>query len=693
LFQALVLAAILLILPEAFPPPFEELALRTFDLEERIAPRHEENLPVIIVAIDEAALAPPYGQWPWPRTLVAQLVRKIASGKPLALGVDIIFPEPDRLSPKTLLSSLPALPDAARDALAALPDNDVLLGAAFKLAPTVLGMAPSFEKAPISAPHLTAAPIRVFGGDPGHFLQAFPSAVRSLPPIEAGETSAAALVGNPDRDGVVRRVPLVVSIGGTLVPSLALETLRVAAGGGPIGLYSAPGGIAGIRIANSILATDGEGRAYPYYAPPQSAVTISAAAVLSGKFDVRGFANQIVLLGVTGAGLVDIKETPLGLMQGIEVHTQLIESILADQLLRRPLMMRAIERGLGAAAALVVILLFPYRRPLVAASLLVALVALCIGGSFAAFRIEHLLVNGTYPAIVSVLSFTVMLGANLRRTEAQRRRLAVDLEREREAKARIEGELNAARSIQMGLLPRPLPRVPETRSVEVHALLETARMVGGDLYDFLMLDERRLFFAIADVSGKGVDAALFMAMTKMVLGGATLQHGTALDRVFGEANAKISAASDDIRAEGGRPMFVTVFAGVLELDTGVIVFASGGHDSPYLVRAGAAPSRLETEGGPPLGTLDDFPFPVDRAQLAPGDVLVLYTDGVTEAKDEAGAFYTSGRLDRVMAAMAPESARAAVDIVRDDVRRFVGAADQADDITLLAVRWLGAAAP
>ena len=689
LFQALALFVILLLLPDIFPPQFEEIALRTFDLEQRIAPRHEENLPVLIVAIDEASLAPPNGQWPWPRALVARLVRKIASGHPLALGVDIIFPEPDRLSPQNLLAELHGLPDAARNALAALPDNDAELGAAFTAAPTVLGMAPSFEEPAGGGPPVPAAPIRALGGDPRPFLQSFPGAVRSLPVITAGETGTAALVGNPDRDGIVRRVPLVVSVGGTLVPGLTLETLRVASGARVIGVVTSSKGVDGVRVANTLLPTDGNGRAYPYFAPPQSPVTISAGDVLGDSFDVRAFAGQIVLLGITGVGLVDIKQTPLGLMQGIEVHAQLIESVLTDQILRRPLRMRAIERGMIAAAALVVILFFPYRRPRIAASLIVVLVALCLGGAFAAFRLGHYLVNGTYPSVVAVLAFTVMLSANLRTAETDRRRLAADLEREREAKARVEGELNAARSIQLGLLPRPLPRVPETSAVDVHQLLETARTVGGDLYDFIMLDARRLYFAIADVSGKGVDAALFMAMTKMALSGATLQHGDALDRVFGDANSQISEASDHIRAEGGRPMFVTVFAAVLELDTGIISYASGGHDSPYLLRAGVTPARLLTEGGPPLGTIDEFPFPVDRTRLAPGDMIVLYTDGVTEAKDETGAFYTSARLDRLMESLRPKNARGVVDALREDVWRFMGDADQADDVTLLVVHWLG----
>src|ERR1700691_3951820 len=139
-----------------------------------------------------------------------------------------------------------------------------------------------------------------------------------------------------------------------------------------------------------------------------------------------------------------------------------------------------------------------------------------------------------------------MLSENLRVAEAGRRRLAAELQHEREMEARLDGDLNAARAIQLGLLPRHFPGPPERSEVEVYASIEPARMVGGDLYDFVLLDSTRLFFAIADVSGKGVPAALFMAMTKEVLRDATARHDDALDRAFVEANARITGSSGDI---------------------------------------------------------------------------------------------------------------------------------------------------
>jgi serine phosphatase RsbU (regulator of sigma subunit) len=217
-------------------------------------------------------------------------------------------------------------------------------------------------------------------------------------------------------------------------------------------------------------------------------------------------------------------------------------------------------------------------------------------------------------------------------------------------------------------------------------------MVGGDLYDFVMLDSFRLSFAIADVSGKGVPAALFMAMSKEVLRAATLSHGDALDQVFAEANARIVAASNDMIGIGANMMFVTVFAGVLDLSSGRLVYISAGHDAPFVLGPNEPAQRLAARGGPPLGSVEDFPYPVEERQLTPGEMLLLYTDGVTEAENSRDDFYTEVRLERLLVSAPVDSARAAVDFVRDDVRHFSDGAEQADDITLLAVRWLGASA-
>ncbi len=665
--------------------------MRGFDLEEQFAPRIYQPLsvPVRIVAIDDASVTH-VGQWPWPRTLVAKLVERIAAGHPHVLGVDIIFAEPDRFSPAQL-ASLPGIPpDLARE-LAQLPSSEKDLADAFRKVPTVLGVGVSNEPAAGPNGRSRVTVVREIGADPRSYLWSYPGLLHSLPQLTATAREEGVLAGTPDRDGILRRLPLFVVGEGHLVPSLVLGMLQVAFGGS-LGIVTGRDGVQGATLGDVFMPTDRHALAYPYFTPSLDIRYVSAGDLLDGSYDSNQLRNGLVLLGVTGLGLVDEKQTPLGLMPGVEVGAQLMESILTGNLLHRPAMVEKIEIAVMIAAALVTIFLLPYRNPRAAAGVFAALIAALIGLEYANFRILHVLFDGVYPALGVIVTFGVMLVASLRATELARRRLAADLESEREAKARLEGELNAARAIQMGLLPRRFIGFPERRDVDIYAVIEPARMVGGDLYDFVMLDSFRLSFAIADVSGKGVPAALFMAMSKEVLRAATLSHGDALDKVFAEANARIVAASNDMVGIGANMMFVTVFAGVLDLSSGRLVYISAGHDSPFVLGLGSPVQRLAGRGGPPLGSVEDFPYPVEERQLTPGEMLLLYTDGVTEAENSHDDFYTEIRLERLMESAPVDSARAAVDFVRDDVRQFSAGAEQADDITVLAVRWVGAPA-
>jgi serine phosphatase RsbU (regulator of sigma subunit)/CHASE2 domain-containing sensor protein len=684
---ALLVLAALTALRIINPVPVDTLRLRAFDLEQRIAPRGYEPVAVRVVAIDEKSLDK-HGQWPWPRTLLAQLVRRVAEGAPSVLGVDIIFSEPDRFSPDQLVREIPEIPTPIARELNAMPPNEVALAEAFRLVPTVLAVGATEQASRRKRPLSRLTIVREAGGDPRPFLSSYPPPVRSMPELTAAERGRGSDIGLPDPDGIVRRIPLFVIAEGNLMPALSLEMLRVASGAGSIGIVTSRSGIRGATVGSLFMPTDAQGRAYPYFTPSYDERYVSAADILDGSYDLSKLHDAALFLGVTALGLVDEKQTPVGLMPGVEVHAQLFESMLTGNLLRSPAILAPIEIALVIVIGLLTIFALPYRRPSFAIAVVGVAVVLLVGTEFASFRLFRLLFNSIYPAFCAVVVLGVMMGSSLRAAEAERRRLFVDLEHERQVEARIEGELKAASAIQMGLLPRRFPAASEY-GVDIHASIEPARMVGGDLYDFVLLESNRLSFAIADVSGKGVPAALFMAMTKEVLSAATQRYGDALDRVFAEANAKISGSSSDMAAEGADMMFVTVFAGVLDLASGLLSYVNAGHEWPFLIRAGTDPRQLSGDSGPPLGALDDFGYRVQRRQLAPGAMLLLYTDGVTEAQNSARSFYGESRLKQALASHTPSDARAAIEVVRDDVRRFVAGAEQFDDITLLAVRWLG----
>ena len=686
---ALAVLALLVIVRALDPSVVQSLRLRGFDFLEQLAPRKYQPLPVEIVAIDDRSLAQ-YGQWPWSRARLAQLVDKIASGKPSVLGVDVIFAEPDRLSPGRLVDSDPEIPAQVAGELSRLPSHESVLADAMRKVPTVLAVGVSDEARPRGA-HSRVTMVLESGSNPRPFLFTHPELLRSLPEIAAAERGQGSVDMEPDRDGVTRRVPLFIFAEGHLVPDLALEMLRVALGAGAIGVVSGNEGVEGATLGAHFLPTDSRGRIYPYFTPSYVARYISAADLLNGSYDPARLNGVAVLLGSSAVGLSDLGQTPLGLMPAVEVWAQSLESMLTGNLLRRPASMNPIEIAIVLVAGLVIIFGLPYESPRIAGAALLCLIAILFVSALASFKFSKLLLDGVYPALSSALVFGVMLSENLRVAEEGRRRLAAELQHEREMEARLDGELNAARAIQLGLLPRHFPGPPDSRNLEVFASIEPARMVGGDLYDFVLLDPEHLSFAIADVSGKGVPAALFMAMTREVLLTATLRYRNALDRVFNEANDKISAASEELGAGGTNMMFVTVFAGILDLTSGMLVYVNAGHDSPFVIRAGAEPENFPLAGGPPLGTVDDFQYSIEQRHLAPGEMVLAYTDGVTEAQDSHQTLYSTARLKQLLGSAPATDAKAVVDFVRDDVRRFAAGAEQADDITLLAVRWLGPA--
>ncbi len=665
---------------------------RGFDLEQQLAPRSYQDVRVRVVAIDEKSLAR-YGQWPWPRTLVAQLVNRISTGNPLVLGMDILFSEQDRCSPAAVARSVPGISESIVRDLDSLPEGDRILADAFRKTPTVLGVATSPEAVPAGSGPSPVTLVRQSGADPRPFLSPYRRLLRSLPELTAAEIGRGEIVVDPDPDGILRRLPLFIEAGGNVVPSLSLDMLRVESRAGSIGIVAAPDGIVGATLGKFFIPTDRRARAYPYFTQFADRRQISAADLLDGSYDPAALRGGIVLLGVTGLGLVDQYQTPLGLMHGVDIEGQLIESILTRNLLRRPSIMDMIEITVAFAAGLLIIFAVPYGRPPIAGMAFVVLVLLILGSAFASFRLSNVLFDGAFPAFTAIATYGVMLAASLRAAESAPKRLATDLASEREAQARLEGELGAARAIQMGLLPRRFPAFPDRHDFDIYAAIEPARMVGGDFYDFVLLDSKLLSFAIADVSGEGVPAALFMAMTKDVLRAATLRHGRAIDLMFEEVNAKVLAAGSDMAVEGADMMFVTVFAGVLDLASGKLIYVNAGHQSPFVLKPDAGTRQLRVAGGPPLGTVNDFHYFVEEEQLGGGELLLLYTDGVTGSEDPNHSFYSTARLERLLASGPVLSAKAVVDFVRDDVRNFAGAAEQADDITLLGIRWLGAEAP
>ena len=413
----------LLVIVRALDPGFvQSLRLRGFDFLEQLAPRKYQPLPVQIVAIDDKSLAQ-YGQWPWSRARVAQLVDKIASGKPSVLGVDIIFAEPDRLSPGRLADSDPEIPADVVGELSRLPSHESVLADALREVPTVLAVAASNETSLARTPSRVTM-ILESGANPRPFLFTHPELVKSLPEIAAAERGQGSIDSEKDRDGITRRVPLFIVAEGHLVPDLALEMLRVGSGAGALEIVTGKEGVLGARLGSLFVPTDRHGQIYPYFTPSYDARYISAADLLDGSYDPARLNGAAVLLGSSALGLTDQNQTPLGLMPGVEVWAQSLESMLTGNLLRRPATLNAVEIVIVLAAGLVIIFALPFSNPRIAGAALLGIIVLLFCAALASFKISKLLLDGIYPTLSSALVFGVMLSENLRVAEAGRRRLA-----------------------------------------------------------------------------------------------------------------------------------------------------------------------------------------------------------------------------------------------------------------------------
>jgi len=250
-----------------------------------------------------------------------------------------------------------------------------------------------------------------------------------------------------------------------------------------------------------------------------------------------------------------------------------------------------------------------------------------------------------------------------------------------DAAARIDAELAFAKAIQHSALPSVFPPYPGRKEFDIHAAMFTAREVGGDFYDFYFVDEETLAFLIADVSGKGIPAAMFMMESKTLLKSFT-ESGMAIEQVFTLANEKLCEGN-----EAG--MFVTAWMGLLNVKTGHVTFANAGHNPP-LVKTGEGEFVYhKTRAGFVLAGMDGIRYRRFEMQLQPGDTIYLYTDGVTEATDAAEKLYGEERLRSLVNLHQGDSARNICEAVKADVDAFVGAAEQFDDITMLCLKWKG----
>lgn len=652
-----------------------------YDVSQQLMPRPVESDLPVIVAIDERSIAA-IGQWPWPRTVMADLIDRMGQGGALTIGIDVLFLDPDRQSPRNLTDRMDNAPPEVVDYLKSLPDYDAELAATIGQWPVVLGLGGTRSGAGVNAP-ARAFPVAFANPALKDRLVTFPGADQSVEQISRAASGQGLLNAIEDPDAIIRRVPAVAMVDGKPVPAFALEMLRVALGG----LLTVRGEgdrIDGIQVRDWFVPTEADGTIYVPFSPPFASRYVSAIDVLRDDDVALSLEGAIAMIGLTGQGLVDLQTSPLRYRApGIDVHAQLIEAIHEEYYISRPDWTRWLELAALIAVGLIFVFVVPVLPLRAGVPLIILVLALTVAGGLLAYATERVFVDTIGAAVSGVVTGIAMLAVTLMIANAHRRALALYLQRQREERARLQGELDAARDIQLGLLPG-LDSLPDiSAQLSLAAMLEPARDVGGDLYDFFMIDEDRLFLSVGDVSGKGVPASLFMAISKALYKSAVLRGIQEIDEIMMAANAEISRENPNM-------LFVTLFAGILNLRTGHMDFCNAGHEPPLIFSPGQDEIRLvEGGGGPPVCVMDDFPYMADSVVMAPGEMMLITTDGIGEAMNHDGELYGNDRLYALIRKLAPETVSDELqDTLYRDVKVHADGAPASDDITIMALRWM-----
>lgn len=421
------------------PDLVEAARVKTFDLYNQIKPREPvEQSPVVIVDLDEKSLAE-VGQWPWPRTKVAELIAATRDYGMAVIGFDIAFPEADRTSPSLIADSIRGASPETVANLKSLPSNDAVMGQVMQTMRTVVGQAGT-KTQPLADPIPEATATSVLGwkgGDPNDYVFSTPTLIHNRPEIEAAASGRALFSIEEEVDGVVRRVPLIMNVQGKIKPTLSLEMLRVGFGGNSIFVRMNQGGIQDVVLQipgtpGYPVPVDAQGRVWVYFAEPDQfnnienagRMYVSATDIINKRIPPERLQGRLALVGTSAVGLLDIRATAIEpRLPGVEVHANLIEAILQQQYLRHPLEMNLTEILVALLAGLFLLFLVPRFGPFVSLGFVVVVAGGLIGTSWHLFSTQLLFLDASYPVASAFILYAFLAFSNYTRDAAEKKQV------------------------------------------------------------------------------------------------------------------------------------------------------------------------------------------------------------------------------------------------------------------------------
>tara|TARA_B100000614_G_scaffold213038_1_gene196669 strand:+ start:956 stop:2953 length:1998 start_codon:yes stop_codon:yes gene_type:complete len=652
----------LIVIKIANPSLIKSVSYLSFDLYQKVFAQEVET-DVVIVDIDEKSLGK-FGQFPWNRNIFAKILDQLNSSLPKAVGFDIFFTEKDKQAPEAIIKSYNLIPSDVAD-LQKLKSPDELFSEKLKDTKSVIAVLGSNVPSHSNYNRKSKARFLSKGGDPKQFTYSYPYSIGSLELLEKNVKGLGSISFLDQLDGIIRSLPLIVQFNKKIYPTMGLEMVRVGSKQKNIYVELNEVGITRISARPHKIDTDPNGIIWIKYKKPDKKQYISSSDVYEGNFTPDFFKDKYVLIGASAQGLFDLVKTPIGItVPGVEVHANVIENILNKSYLIRNPNTYVFELLFSIIIALITFYLSQKIKPKLSLSIFFGniLAIIIIGFSIYKFRSE--LIDISYP--IFIVTITFLTGLYFRFIQENKIALA---NLQKEAKLLKERELAAG--VQKSLFP-------DISKFEnfIFARNVPARDVSGDYFDVVKSTPEEYFFTLADVSGKGVKAGMYMAKASSIFRTLTNLKFPLEKVVFGVNNELVEAKF--------KGMFVTAVFGKLNINTGELVFINAGHESILTFDNDKKYEYIKSEM-PPIGIVKYFTESMVKSKTIniKDKTIVIYTDGVTEGYLKSGEELGAEGVQKIIDSISKVTPKTIVEEI--ETKLNWGSEKLRDDITCMAI--------
>tara|TARA_Y100000816_G_scaffold264947_1_gene224442 strand:+ start:1344 stop:3398 length:2055 start_codon:yes stop_codon:yes gene_type:complete len=659
----LVILILLVSLKIANPGFVKSISFLSFDLYQKIFTLDKNDSEVIIIDIDEKSLGK-FGQFPWSRSVFAKILEKVNKDQPKAIGFDIFFTEKDKQSPDEIIKSYNLIPTDVTE-LQKIKGHDEIFGEQLKKTKSVIAVLGSTVPSHSNYERKAKARFLSKGGDPKQFTYSYTYSIGSLKQLENSVKGLGSISFLDQTDGIIRSLPLIVKFNNEIYPTMGLEMIRVGSNQKNIYIEMNEVGINKISARPYKISSDPNGIIWIRYKKPIKGQYISASSVFDGKFPDDFFKDKYVLIGASAQGLFDLVKIPLGLtIPGVEVHANVIENIIDQSFLIRNPNTYVFELLFAILVATLTFVISQKIKPKYSLSIFFGSITIVVVIGFSMFLFRSELVDISYP--VFMLTITFLSGLYFRFIEENKIALS---NLQKEAKLLKERELAAG--VQKSLFP-------DISKFEnfIFAKNVPARDVSGDYFDVVRSTPDEYFFTLADVSGKGVKAGMYMAKASSIFRTLTNLKFPLEKVVFGINNELVEAKF--------KGMFVTAVFGKLNIKTGELNFINAGHESILTFDQDKNYEYIKSEM-PPIGIVKYFTESMVKSNTInlKNKTFVVYTDGVTEGYLKNGEELGAEGVQKIIDNMHEVTPKNIVDSIEKELNW--GAEKLRDDITCMAI--------